>query len=474
MTDPFRTINNFKILNRSFLIIVFFVLEHEVIIAQNLVSNYSFEDTPCTGSQDEQEYIYNTPHWSSPNGKTTDIYHSCKTFSWLKTPFPPLGEQVPSHGEGYAGIRLFLDPNTPNSSGQHNYREYLATKLNSSLEKDKTYWISFKFSVAEIASLTTDDLGIYISRDPIPNQDVLSVQPQIRNPEGNILTNTSEWGTISGNYTAQGGEEYIVIGNFNDDANTTMVPKPYVHPFNPHTSYFYIDEVVVEFCETAFPYKAIPSDTLLCDTEQLLIDVEIPNGEYLWNNQSTDSWIKVNTPGLYSVRITSGNCSKVDSINVRFKSPISVNLGTDSLICNVSSILLDATVQNGSYKWSNNSTNATLLVDRPGTYSVKVTVDDCSVVKEINIEQGNCLFFVPNIITPNDDGKNDVFIIESDFRITNRFWLIIYNRWGEKVYESHNYDNDWNGDGLSDGVYFYKCQNVVSGAVVRGGVTIVR
>ncbi|MFZ4413795.1 MAG: PKD domain-containing protein [Bacteroidales bacterium] len=62
----------------------------------------------------------------------------------------------------------------------------------------------------------------------------------------------------------------------------------------------------------------------------------------------------------------------------------------------------------------------------------------------------------PNIITPNGDGINDKFEIGAlikggGFTETQ---LIIYNRWGKKVYESNNYKNDFGGEGLPDGVYF--------------------
>ena len=61
---------------------------------------------------------------------------------------------------------------------------------------------------------------------------------------------------------------------------------------------------------------------------------------------------------------------------------------------------------------------------------------------------------IPNIITPNGDGKNDVFYIKN---IDKLEWsnLIIYNRWGKKVYETDNYKNDWDGNGAADGVYYY-------------------
>ena len=57
-----------------------------------------------------------------------------------------------------------------------------------------------------------------------------------------------------------------------------------------------------------------------------------------------------------------------------------------------------------------------------------------------------------NIITPYVDGYNDYFVIENAERIPNE--LLIFNRWGKKIFEAVNYQNDWNGDDFADGTYY--------------------
>lgn len=67
---------------------------------------------------------------------------------------------------------------------------------------------------------------------------------------------------------------------------------------------------------------------------------------------------------------------------------------------------------------------------------------------------------VPNVITPDGDGKNDTFkiiygsqpISQSGVKAT----VLIYNRWGTKVYESTNYQGNWAGEGLQAGTYYYE------------------
>jgi gliding motility-associated-like protein len=61
---------------------------------------------------------------------------------------------------------------------------------------------------------------------------------------------------------------------------------------------------------------------------------------------------------------------------------------------------------------------------------------------------------VPNVITPNGDGSND-FLVFTNLEYHKGNKLTILNRWGGKVYETENYKNDWNGEGNSEGTYFY-------------------
>jgi len=64
------------------------------------------------------------------------------------------------------------------------------------------------------------------------------------------------------------------------------------------------------------------------------------------------------------------------------------------------------------------------------------------------------IIVVPNVMTPNGDGMNDIFEIRYiDLYDVKK--LTIYNRWGTIVYQSEDYQNDWDGGNVSDGVYFY-------------------
>jgi len=61
---------------------------------------------------------------------------------------------------------------------------------------------------------------------------------------------------------------------------------------------------------------------------------------------------------------------------------------------------------------------------------------------------------IPNVFTPNGDGLNDHFVIDGIDQMTGTH-LIVFNRWGKKVFESTDYKNDWDGENASDGVYYF-------------------
>lgn len=100
--------------------------------------------------------------------------------------------------------------------------------------------------------------------------------------------------------------------------------------------------------------------------------------------------------------------------------------------------------------------------DEAGDYIITLTVyedlegnglqDDCpkSFSKKITVPE----FFVPNIITPNGDGINDVFVIRG---VREGSTVKIFNRWGSLVKEIKAYskDNVWDAKGASDGIYYY-------------------
>ena len=86
----------------------------------------------------------------------------------------------------------------------------------------------------------------------------------------------------------------------------------------------------------------------------------------------------------------------------------------------------------------------------------------CSFTVDVTTNDLNpgCLddIVIATLMTPNGDGRNDTWIIRDNDFIKD-CTVQIFNRWGQKVFETTNYQNDWNGESngnkLTDGAYFY-------------------
>jgi gliding motility-associated-like protein len=77
--------------------------------------------------------------------------------------------------------------------------------------------------------------------------------------------------------------------------------------------------------------------------------------------------------------------------------------------------------------------------------------------------------FIPNIVTPNNDGNNDFFFIDEKLESPV---LEIFNRWGDQVYYSKQYANEWSGDQLSVGVYYFKLTSNCISHPIQGSLTV--
>jgi gliding motility-associated-like protein len=80
---------------------------------------------------------------------------------------------------------------------------------------------------------------------------------------------------------------------------------------------------------------------------------------------------------------------------------------------------------------------------------------------------------VPNVFTPNGDAYNEFFYIRKIELYTNSD-LMVVDRWGMKVFEAVGYKNDWSGEGLSTGVYYYVLDLKRDNKVLQGSVQILK
>jgi len=165
----------------------------------NLVLNYSFEDTiSCPLVKTE---IEKAKHWFQPlPSSTSDYIHICQNYWGAVFSY--------SVDDAFARIDLF-------DGTSYNYREYIQTKLSEPLLKNKKYCVEIDVAPNQYGWAVTDAIGAYFS-DTLVHQQIperLDVIPQFHNSSG-IIDDTLNWTTITGSFIAQGGEQYMTIGNF--------------------------------------------------------------------------------------------------------------------------------------------------------------------------------------------------------------------------------------------------------------------
>ena len=142
--------------------------------------------------------------------------------------------------------------------------------------------------------------------------------------------------------------------------------------------------------------------------------------------------------------------------------PLQITTTDDLLIipCGTDSIAISVVVTGGvlplSVVWNNGYSGTESWVSNvlDGTYEAFV-IDECGHTDSLEVEvDPQCAIIVPNVISPNGDGQNDVFFIEGI--LSSQSTVRIFNRWGQVVYEKQNYQNNWAAADLPDGTYFYE------------------
>lgn len=181
--------------------------------------------------------------------------------------------------------------------------------------------------------------------------------------------------------------------------------------------------------------------------------------------------------------IDSNSCVLQDTVFIQIQPLPIVDLGSDTTICIHKSISYN--IDNGNiftYLWNDGATAPQNIINTnnsvPGTnqFWVWASATGCKTVTDsVLITLEYCEIKEPNVITPNGDNFNDFFKINSIEKFPNSE-LCIFNRWGKLVYRSSNYQNEWNGGGCPDGVYYYVLRipdGTPSAKEIKGCVTII-
>jgi len=233
-------------------------VEHS--IGQNIVINPSFEQTVtnCANFGGEGFRTDLAGTWDNANSNiagdscsSPDLFSACNvisipgfpiSFSVTGMPQNELGWQYARTGTRYADI-ITHEPLS-------NYREYIQGRTSVPMVAGQEYCVSFFVSKGDNVPFATNNMGVFFStsqylRNACPGSQnaLINETPQL-NYDCEPITDTANWVRLQWNYTATGGEQYFIIGNFFNNANTQIVNTGHGSLLNPY-AYYYIEDVSI-------------------------------------------------------------------------------------------------------------------------------------------------------------------------------------------------------------------------------------
>lgn len=298
------------------------------------------------------------------------------------------------------------------------------------------------------------------------------------------------------------------------DENGTEIGNGDSIEVNPQGVQSYTAIIVNGDCEDTAQYTLNPSGVeitleypdVVC--EESLVTVLVVNTgsgdfEYTYDvngtvTTSSDNQIEilVDMDIVGSVTVVNGDgCEASADFDITYGAieGLVVEADPDIININSSTVLSTNLVGDFTYSWAPPETLDDPTSDMPvatpieenTTYTVTVTnADGCTATGQVEVTARipQCNpddVFIPNMFTPNGDGVNDIFKIESIF--VEEMSMVIFNRWGQKVFESTTLGSGW--DGTFEGsqqdpdVYVYcvtaRCINGID-YVAQGNITLMK
>lgn len=265
--------------------------------SQNLVPNPSFEEfTRCPRGFSTNRKDFRIHGWESPTSGTPDHFHSCSAGD-SDVPVNWAGNSNAHSGKGYAGVYVW-------STGQ-NYREYLQGELAEPLKPGGKYIVEFYFKLANYSMYAINRMALAFSNNRInvTHDRILEIQPALSIERDTAMTEfTGSWERARMEYTARGGERYVLIGNFftNQQTKATRLPFRYgLSQMLNSASYYYIDDVLVMSTDSSRHMVApveivkLNNETIEINRDYTLKDIKFEFDSYVIHPSSNDELNKV-------------------------------------------------------------------------------------------------------------------------------------------------------------------------------------
>jgi len=200
------------------------------------VPNPSFEqyDYCPNGTADPSAVSF----WYNPTNGSPDYYNECAGSNGAGIPINDWGYQEANDGQAYIGLATIAF-----DSGLNEYREYFEVELTETLQAGSSYYWCMHVSRLDSAAYGSNNIGVGIvegSSTNFTSNSILALSNFDFFPD--IITEESNWLSISGIVTAKGGEDHLIIGNFQNDGSTD-VSLIQSNAIGGEAAYYYVDDV---------------------------------------------------------------------------------------------------------------------------------------------------------------------------------------------------------------------------------------
>jgi gliding motility-associated-like protein len=225
-----------------------------------------------------------------------------------------------------------------------------------------------------------------------------------------------------------------------------------------------------------------------CSNDSVIIAAPSTNNiQYIWEASDTTNSITIDTTGTWNVIATDtvSGCFTKDSISTEVYPAPEIFVGADTVIGLGNTVTLTG-AGSGTFLWAPSSSLDIASLQNPAasptvntTYTLVVTSSNgCTSTDSVKVRvEESFEFEFSSVITPNGDGFNDKWFIKNlEYYPGNE--IIIFNRFGQKVFGMTDYDNSWdgtnNGSPLPDGTYYFVLKFSKSDKNFTGPITLLR
>ena len=196
------------------------------------------------------------------------------------------------------------------------------------------------------------------------------------------------------------------------------------------------------------PHVDLGEDWIICegDSVQLLANGYFSTCIWLDDILLNTTSLKTKQEGFFWVDVSTVCGLDQDTVYVEVRPLPEVDLGRDTFIEYNSSITLTAPPGYDNYIWQDGSTFWEYYTEIPGTFWVEVSDDiGCKSSDTIFIEPLFIDIHMPTAFSPNGDNINEVFVPITAYKLNLNYEMMIFNRFGEMVFQSNDIEFGWDG-----------------------------